>query len=350
MSSQPPSLRTPSNTTSSCFLPYPPPLPRAPYSFDSPSSSPAPFPPSQPLIQGANPFGARPREFGTDLGNVESHPQLLPSSGLFDGCQPPSLGPSAVQIITKFSSFLGLDNDRQKAALEFNELPLNHEAKIALNYTHALHLDRQLEALDTRVQQALVLLDTIKESTMRAWSLSPAQQTALRTLLQHQLISPTTTFKHIVLTALNYVSSHCSKYQLKKFSTDEVIKATIKKYFADNLAGVKSKFRKRLVEEYKMPLSKVSAKDTEVLALIALHRSVAAPLASSGKKNIKGADTGFWKGVEAGLKNVVQAHGTDRASADIIKADRAKYVSSPAAGAEDSDEGEQPEEEGEIES
>jgi hypothetical protein len=56
------------------------------------------------------------------------------------------------------------------------QLPLNHEAKIALNYTHALHLDRQLEALDTRVQQALVLLDTIKESTMRAWSLSPAQQ------------------------------------------------------------------------------------------------------------------------------------------------------------------------------
>lgn len=156
------------------------------------------------------------------------------------------------------------------------------ECKLALSYAHSMYIDQRLDVLEAQLDKAIKLLMGIQQKTAGAWALSPIQevrrdhffvvgyteiptrQTALKDLLRHQMVSPALSLepKHIVLTAMvrftgisigsvliiiqNYISKHRQKYHIESFTTDEIIKSTMKKFLADNVANVKSQFRKRV--------------------------------------------------------------------------------------------------------
>ncbi|KAF7332891.1 hypothetical protein MVEN_02394500 [Mycena venus] len=318
----------------------------------------------------APPLPSQQRDFGTELSNTPDS-QGNRHHSTFDGSSP--VNPNT-QAITKFAPVLGLNAPQRKGLHEFDSLPVDVECKIALAYAQTMLLDQRLDNIETQLDKVFAVLTVLQQATAGGWSLSSEQMTALKDLSKHQMVSPTLSVevKHLVLTAMNYVAQHRQKYRLEAFTTDAIVKASIKKFLTDNMSITKSKFRKRLfkltslpldelapilISEYLLNGSKSTFIKSDALAHIALLRSKAAPLAAVAltRKAVKGVDTGFWKDVNDKLKNIARMHGTNREAAGwkeweeaIIRADREKYVPSTASVDvnEDSESDESDEDEG----
>ncbi|KAJ7223791.1 hypothetical protein C8J57DRAFT_1253354 [Mycena rebaudengoi] len=155
-----------------------------------------------------------------------------------------------------------------------------------------------LEKLDLK-------LDKVVRHIKTAWSLSEAQQIALKALLGNYFLRPLITYRSVIESAMTYIGSHRSKYHLEHFLTDEVAKTTIKAFLCGKVSDIKSGYRKlrvhyplamladTMISDYH--LSPASIKDEEkvkIHAVLALQQKLALPLAA--RRNAKGADTSFW--------------------------------------------------------
>ncbi|KAG5649758.1 hypothetical protein H0H81_002150 [Sphagnurus paluster] len=249
------------------------------------------------------------------------------------------------QYISKASADAGLNNLNQTKAYKFGEIN-QIDKKLAVSYVESLCNSQRLDKMATTLSRTQKQLTNILDLVQKAWELSAAQEKALRALLYHQMISPTTSYHNIVAKSLAWISTHRSQFHLTKFATNDLIKATIHSFLKDKEHKVKSKYRKLvfrltlkclpletladlIVDEFRA-VPKPAAIGNNILATIALHRSVAAPLA--GKKNVKGGNTGFWKILETELLNISTRIGTDRNSPawkeweeTCIAKDRAAY-------------------------
>ncbi|KAJ6448646.1 hypothetical protein C8R45DRAFT_1132855 [Mycena sanguinolenta] len=262
----------------------------------------------------SSPFGGPQRDFANDISNTFSvnHSSAgLPPSAPF---RQNNGGADSIHYITKFGAQLGLD-------------------EIRLQQAHKFH---------TKITEKLGEIEVYVKT---AWALSPAQQEALKTLVGHYLLRPAITYQKIPEAAMEYVAGHRSTYKLPHFTTDEIIKATVKLFLRSKSIEMRSAFRKALFKSVHCGLETLTdnmitdfhfnpsaVKDRpRIQAVLALQRKVALPLTTRGK-NTKGADTGFWAALEKELKGLVVMNGSDRSGdkwtvweADIIAADLALH-------------------------
>ncbi|KAJ7138520.1 hypothetical protein C8R43DRAFT_1132054 [Mycena crocata] len=253
-------------------------------------------------------------------------------------------------LVTHYSAFLGLDENRSEAAHEFNTNIQDPATKMALTYVHILSLSQRTSAIEDTLKKLNQQLTDITMLVKAAWKLTDAQQTALRKLLLNYLLRPMKTYgKRILDLAMEYISKHRSKFHLDAFLTDEIIKATIFEFLKSRMNEIRSHYRKRLwkrvhfglitladtmiLEFHTSPTSIDPTEKERIRAVLALQRKVAIPLV--GRAKVKGADTGFWGNLEKELRALTVKHGSDRSSAgwkawesEIIAADKALHTSS----------------------
>ncbi|KIM74534.1 hypothetical protein PILCRDRAFT_14319 [Piloderma croceum F 1598] len=268
----------------------------------------------------------------------------------------PRSATTSAQFVANLANGFKLTPEHREQAQEFNASMLDASTKMTVLYAQGLATDEQIKQMADVLDQAMKKLGRI-------------EKVAFKNLLRHFLIKPAITYKTIVKNAEAYISRHWSKYHLDVYSTDDIIKTTVNAFLVEQLNGIKSKYRKSifkltavqmpldefaqaLVDEYHM-VPKPKTIPNNILANVALLRSVAAPLAA--KKNVKGGDTGFWKELEKKLFELSVLNGTDRTSAlwvwwedERIQYDRNQYkeadVRIPEAEEDESEPEEQPEE------
>ncbi|KAJ7278160.1 hypothetical protein C8J57DRAFT_1713096 [Mycena rebaudengoi] len=279
----------------------------------------------------ASPFLTPPQPQLGDFGFDHSNAQGLGMD--FSDHRPVQSTPDVSQLLTKLSTHLGLDDERRQYAHEFNTLSVDATAKLSILYINDLHLAHQTSAMRVDIKSLESKIDDILKCVKVAWSLSTAQQDALKKLLGSYLLRPVLTYKKLVDPAMAYVGSHRSKFHLQHFSTDEIIKSTIKLFLTSKVNETKSGYRKQLfknvhltldiltnvmIDEYHIaPSSLKDADKIQIRAVLALQRKVALPLAA--RKNAEGEDTGFWTGLERELKELMGKHGTDRSAAGWVQ-------------------------------
>ncbi|KAJ6477089.1 hypothetical protein C8R47DRAFT_1323416 [Mycena vitilis] len=313
----------------------------------SPFSS-SPFPPSQ-------------REFAADLSNgfSASHSSVGFGPNPLTAF-PRTSGVDTAQYITKFGSLFGLDDDRLHQAHKFHKYLPDAETKIAVAHVQSLYIAQRVEQLSGNVEGILSKLTEVEEYVKAAWALSPAQEEALKMLLGNYLLRPMVTYKKVVDAAMEYVAQHRSKYGLAHFSTEEVVKATVKLFLRSKINDIKSAFRKALWKRVHCGLETLTdsmisdfhfnpagVKDrSRIKAVLALQRKVALPISARGK-NVRGADTGFWAALEKELKVLVVKNGSDRSGAkwmawerDIVSEDLTLHNSVEYGLGDDRSEGE----------
>ncbi|RDB19114.1 hypothetical protein Hypma_014230 [Hypsizygus marmoreus] len=190
-------------------------------------------------------------------------------------------------------------------------------------YTQTLSLDLKISSFQSDLHQLKSDISGIRALVKQSYSLSKTQEIGLKELLNHQMVHPTFSYKAIIANAMNYIASHKKRYSVKSFTTDDVVKSTVRKFLTDQLNNTKSKYRIQIFQLAKVPLDKLTStlmqeyhmwkkpvKSQAIKATIALQRKIAAPLAQ--KKNSKGTDTGFWDNLNKELKELAEANGNDK--------------------------------------
>ncbi|KAI5826757.1 hypothetical protein K523DRAFT_310750 [Schizophyllum commune Tattone D] len=219
----------------------------------------------------------------------------------------------------------------------------------------------QVKELMEKVDKAQEDIQVIMAFIKNHWVVSDALHVALSQVVSYFASKPTHSPAKILSASVKYVLEHPSEYELER--TGPVIQGAIRLHIKDKLLNArKNKVRTlvfrstetktaldlmaaQIISKYWIdPKPKKSNITKEAKAYFALMREIAAPRA--GKKNPRGADTGFWKALGSRLYELYVEHGRDRTSDgwrgwqdEIILKDNEKYqgTATPDLGEEDSD-------------
>ncbi|KAJ6538918.1 hypothetical protein B0H10DRAFT_2245516 [Mycena sp. CBHHK59/15] len=253
---------------------------------------------------------------------------------------------SPVVNIDKLANEAHLSSAHRLAAHAFSKL--NTEDRIITCYIQGLQNDEKIDSILSSLDATNKGLATIGTFMNETWALTSNQEKILKALLKHYLIMPHVSYRNITGHVQSYILRHLVTLHLGLYKSDPTVKRVINVFLGQQNNNIKSAFRKLIFNsvEQKMALKSFGMKILNAYhlpdipdivpqatsAAFALMRDVAAPLVAHKTERMKGADTGFWQGLEDALEKLYDAHGNDRKSSawlqwenNIIAQDNSRY-------------------------
>ncbi|CDO69728.1 hypothetical protein BN946_scf184687.g13 [Trametes cinnabarina] len=259
--------------------------------------------------------------------------------------------PSGVLLPHELESLISMFHlDAQRNMVrDFSKM--STDQKLVVLFMQQLRLENQIGALGGDITALEPRFAHIEQCTALAWQPSKAQmlctQKLCRSFVRHYLAKPLSSYVNIG-NLVRYIRKNAERMRLRIYCEDMTARVTLNHYIDDQCSQLKSAFRKSIFKscKNKIPLASFGRNvlnnyhipivpeevPIPVLGTLALLREIADPL--SKKKNLKGADTGFWTTVEEHLKklyNDLETKGrvTDEKwlewAREMIKKDAAKF-------------------------
>ncbi|KAJ7436186.1 hypothetical protein FB451DRAFT_1379084 [Mycena latifolia] len=139
-------------------------------------------------------------------------------------------------------------------------------------------------------------------------------QKLLKSLLQHYIIRPLTSYNNLVSLSETYIHDHAKRLHLELYKTDPTIKTVIWASLKEKMTLMD--FSKKIISTHHLPTI-LTTPPKDIMACLALMRKVVHPLL--GKETTRGGDTGFWTNMEKELDHLFKKNGNSRTNADWIK-------------------------------
>ncbi|KZP14879.1 hypothetical protein FIBSPDRAFT_99699 [Athelia psychrophila] len=232
---------------------------------------------------------------------------------------------SAVALwVDQVAARLGLNHDDTSLVHDFAIVSL--DKKLITIFVHIIQQRNKELAAAGPLGNITSSLSRIEALCRKSWEPSEGQIKLLKQLLRHYTIKPVATYKDLAGFVRDYIIQHKEKLKLQVYVKDALAKRTVNSFLTKEANECKSQFRKAIFESVrnKVPLAEFAKQmvtawhmplqpnpiPDAILATLAMHRSVAGPLAI--KRSVKGGDTGHWQQVEVYLADAYDENGNQR--------------------------------------